>query len=397
MEKKQIPAAIDEINAEWLTGALTESGVLEENSVQNLNYKLIGEGQGYAGILARLSIEYKKPDEALPSTMIAKIPTQVAKSRLTSEAFWNYERENRLYEEILHQLPIRTPRCYYSDFDLGKGEKWMKKVFRRYGSLPKPLLGLYFIYAGFRNLRLKRRYILLLEDFGDLEQISQLEGCSFDDAKMIMKPMGAAHAALWESPQLEKSWLIDHADFTNMMAFMSDRWQPVLKKTHPGKVSPKMRGIFEWLKKNNNKLDANTKARPHTLVHTDYRLDNIFFDRKKNEIAVIDWQGCCRGLGQLDTAFFILSNCHTPLNREQMDELVATYHQGLVEGGVSNYNLDECMSDYTYGLLLATRFWLILFGGVEVEKDPNAIKLLGVILDRMKPVIETIDIDSLTL
>jgi hypothetical protein len=395
MEKQLIPIGIEDITSQWLTGALTESGVLKENAVKSVERNIIGEGQGYVGTLARLSIEYEQPDESLPQTMIAKIPTQERKSKMIMEAFWNYERENRLYEEILPQLSMRTPLCFYSNFDRGKGEKWMNKVYRRYRSLPKPLLGLYFIYAGFRNLRLKRRYILLLEDFGDLEQIPQLEGCSFDDAKMTMKPLGVAHAALWESPQLEKFWLKDHADFTNMMAFLSDRWQPIINKTHPGKVSSKMQAFFECLKKNNNKLDAYTKARPHTLIHTDYRLDNIFFDRENNEIAVIDWQGCCPGLGLFDTAFFILCNCNTPLNREQTEELVATYHQGLVEGGVSNYNLDECMSDYTYGLLLAMRYWLIIIGGIEVEKDPNAIQLLDVILDRMKPMLEATDLDSL--
>jgi len=53
------------------------------------------------------------------------------------------------------------------------------------------------------------------------------------------------------------------------------------------------------------------------------------------------------------------------------------------------------MSDYTYGLLLATRIWLIIIGAIEVEKDANAKKLLGVILDRMKPELEDVNLDSL--
>jgi len=397
MEKKQIPATIEEINSEWLTGALAETGILKDNSVQNLNCKIIGEGQGYVGTLARLSIEYAQPDEALPASMIAKIPTQEPKSKMIMEAFWNYERENRLYEEILPQLPMRTPQCYYSAFDQGKGEKWMNKVYSRYKSLPKSLVGLYFLYAGFRNLKLNRQYILLLEDFGDMEQIPHVEGCSFDDAKLVMKPLGVGHAGMWESPLLQKFWLKDHADFSNMIAFLSNRWQSIIKKTHPGKVTPKMQAFFDWLNKNNKKLDAYTAIRPHTLIHTDYRLDNIFFDRKSNEIAVIDWQASCPGLGLFDTAFFMLCNCNTPLNQEQTDELVATYHQGLVEGGVSNYSLDDCISDFNYGLLLAMRYWLIIFGGIEVEKDPNAIKLLDVILDRIKPMLEAIDLEALTL
>ena len=397
MEKRDIPATIDEISAEWLTGALRKSGVLKDNSVKTLSSSIIGEGQGYVGTLARLSLGYETPDPSLPETMIAKIPTQEPKSKMIMEAFWNYERENRLYEEILPHLNMRTPECYYSDFDRGKGEKWMSKVYGRYGSLPKGLVGLYFIYAGMRNLRLKRQYILLLEDFGGLEQIPHIEGCSIEDAGRVMKPLGIAHASMWESPLLEKFWLKDHGNFSNMLAFLSDRWQPVIKKTHPGKITPKMQAFFDWLKANNKKLDEYTMTRPHTLVHTDYRLDNIFFNREKGEIVVIDWQASCPGMGLFDTAFFILNNCDTPLTPEQTRELVSVYHQGLLEGGVKNYSLEECMADYPFGLLLAMRYWLIIFGGIEVEKDPNAIKLLDVVLDRIRPVLEDIDLNTIGL
>jgi hypothetical protein len=397
MENRIIPTTIEEITTEWLTGALTKSGVLKSNSVRNLNRKIMGEGMGYAGTLARLSIEYEQPDDTLPSTMIAKIPTQVPKSKMLHEALWNYERENHVYEEILPHLPLRTPQCYYSDFDRGKGEKWMNKVYRRYAGLPQSLVGLYFIYAAFRNLRLKRRYILLLEDIHNLEQITQLEGCSFEEAKMVMKPIGIAHAGLWESTQLGKYWLRDHSDFSHLVSFMSNRWQPVIKKTFPGKISPKMQTVFDWLKMNNHPLDAYAKTRPHTLIHTDYRLDNLLFDRENNEIVVFDWQSCSPGMGLFDPCFFLVNNCKSPLNQEQVEELITIYHQGLVEGGVTDYNLDECRSDYPFGLLLAIRLWLIIIGGIEVEKDPNAIRLLGVLLDRMKPVIEGIDLTAIRL
>lgn len=397
MENRLIPASIEEITPNWLNGALTKSGFLHNNAVRTVTHNIVGEGQGYVGTLGRLSIEYEEPDNTLPSTMIAKIPTQVQKSKLLLEAFWNYERENRMYEEILPHLPLRTPKCYYSDFDRGKGEEWMNKVYRRYAGLPQSLVGLYFLYAGFRNLRMKRRYILLLEDINNLEQISHLEGCSLEEAKTVMKPLGTAHASLWESPQLRKYWLKDHGDFSNMMSFLSNRWQPVIKKTYPEKISPKMQAVFDWIKENNHPLDAYTKTRPHTLLHEDLRLDNIFFDRLKNNIVVFDWQGCCPGMGLFDPCFFLLNNCKNPLGPEQAEELITLYHQALVEGGVNAYSLNDCLSDYPFGLLLAIRIWLIIIGGIEVEKDPKAIRLLGVLLDRMRPIIEGIDLTRIRL
>jgi len=395
MENRYIPTKIEEITTEWLTGALTASGVLKNNSVRNVTSKIIGEGQGYMGSLAQLSLEYEKPDNTLPSTMVAKIPTQETKNKMIMEAFWNYEREIRLYEEILEHIQIRTPRCYFSDFDPGPGEKWMNTAYSRYGKLPQGLMLLYFIYVGIRNVRQKRRYILLFEDFGNLEQIPHKDGCSYEDVKMVMKPLGIAHASFWENPLLSKYWLKDHADMSNVVGFLSSRWPSVIKKEFPGKVSKKELEVFNWLNTNNKKLDDYTKARPHTLIHTDFRLDNIFFDRGKNEIVLIDWQASCPGMGLFDPAFFMLNCCSHPINPKQEEELIAIYHQGLVEGGVSNYSLDECMSDYPYGLLLALRYWLIIIGGIEVKKDPSAKELFDIILERMKPLVEGIDLSIL--
>ena len=395
MNGQFIPNTIGEISPEWLTDALTSSGVLKNNAVHEVKTEIIGEDIGYVGILARLQIGYDKPDQTAPSTMIAKIPTLEKKNKMIMEAFWNYERENRLYEEVLDHLPVKTPRCYYSAFDPGLGEKTMSKVYQRYGTLPQGLMGLYFLYVAIRNLRLKRRYILLLEDLGHLEQIDQREGCSYEVAKQLMKTIGVAHAAYWENPQLGRFWLKDHTEFPNMMGFLSAKGIPVIKKLFAGKVSTKVNEVFSWLKMNNNSLDRYIQKRPTTLIHTDYRLDNIFFDHENNQVVLIDWQASCPGLGLFDPCFFILTNGNCPFTPEQGKELITVYHQGLVEGGLTDYSFEACMRDYPYGMLVALRYMLIIIGGLEIEKNPNARHMLNLWFDRMVPLIEDIDLPAL--
>lgn len=390
-----IPSSIEEITPDWLTSALVSSGVLKNNTVREVKSEIIGADTGYVGILARLTISYDKPDGSAPPSMVAKIPTQEKKNKMIMEAFWNYERENRLYEEVLDKLPLRTPRCYYSAFDPGLGEKTMNKVYTNYGKLPQGLMGLYFLYVAIRNLRLKRRYILLLEDFGHLEQIDQREGCSFETAQQLMRPIGIAHAALWESPILGKFWLKNHAEFSNMIGFLSARGIPVIKKVFPEKVSAKELEVFDWLLKNNNKMDAYIKTRPVTLIHTDFRLDNIFFDRENKEISVIDWQASCPGLGLFDPCFFLFTNGNGPFSPDQAKELITIYHRGLVEGGLTDYSLEACMVDYPYGMLIALRYMLIIIGGLEVKKDSNARHMLNLWFDRMKLLIEAMELPVL--
>jgi hypothetical protein len=90
----------------------------------------------------------------------------------------------------------------------------------------------------------------------------------------------------------------------------------------------------------------------------------------------------------------MMNNLVNPLSHEQTEELLTIYHQGLMDGGVSSYSLDECLADYPYALLLALRWWLIIIGGIEVEEDPNATELVGMVIDRTLPVLERLNVSE---
>ena len=166
MARRFIPKGLEDITPDWLTQALTRSGVLQNASVRGLKIDTVGSEQGYMGVLARLSVEYDPPEAAAPATMIVKFPTKQLKNKITGEIFLNYERENRLYEETLPKLPLRTPRCYFSDMDSGVSEGFVNFTYSMYEKLPKALLNLYLGFFALLTLVQKRRYILLLEDFG---------------------------------------------------------------------------------------------------------------------------------------------------------------------------------------------------------------------------------------
>ncbi|MBT4265977.1 MAG: phosphotransferase [Desulfobacula sp.] len=394
MAERMIPNTIEEITPEWLTQSLTQSGVLQNNIVGKITPQIIGEETGYMGILARLHLEYEKPEEKAPATMIAKIPTQQKKNKMLSEAFMNFERENHCYSGFLDNYNLKTPTCYFSDFDAGFSEKKIDTFYHRYGTLPNGLLLLYFLYTGLRNVKLKRRYILLIEDFKSFEYIDQRIGCSFDDAKLVIQGLGKGQSSFWNSPQLDKYWLRDHADMPNIMNMLSQMGIKNLKKSFKKELSQKELDVFDWFKKNSHKLDLHSKTRPHTLLHADYRLDNLFFDRKKNEIAVLDWQTCCPGMGVMDAAYFLLHGGSQAFTADQATELIKIYHQALVDNGVEDYSYETCLDDYKYGLMLAIRYVLIIAGGTELN-DPAARKLGIMWLERWKPIFEAIDLNTL--
>ena len=90
---------------------------------------------------------------------------------------------------------------------------------------------------------------------------------------------------------------------------------------------------------------------PFSLVHGDYRLDNLMLDPAGRDIVVVDWQTLTVALPGRDLGYFIGTSFPTEQRREQEGQLVATYYGELRAQGVEGYTLDRCSADYRIGLL----------------------------------------------
>jgi aminoglycoside phosphotransferase (APT) family kinase protein len=114
---------------------------------------------------------------------------------------------------------------------------------------------------------------------------------------------------------------------------------------------PQLRPYLEWLDDHAIELTrVFHEGSPHTLLHMDYRLDNLFFDQQG--VAIFDWQMVSRGPGVYDASYFI-SGSHAPeFGVEAEHELVIAYHAALVSFGVSDYPLDRCLIDYQRSMML---------------------------------------------
>ena len=88
-----------------------------------------------------------------------------------------------------------------------------------------------------------------------------------------------------------------------------------------------------------------------SVLHGDFRLDNLLFDPGHTRISVVDWQTLAVGLPARDLAYFTASGLEPELRSEIEKDLVAAYHEELVAYGVGDYDLDTCWRDYRLGLL----------------------------------------------
>ena len=104
------------------------------------------------------------------------------------------------------------------------------------------------------------------------------------------------------------------------------------------------------------------------MQNTQQVIERIMEGRKKQVEHVLNSK--TRGMDRL--TFYAEQ---TP---DEARELVGFYHKGLLEGGLKDYSLEDCIKDYEYGLIITIRYIMAILGSLEIDNDENA-KALGLI------------------
>ena len=306
----------EKLTPAWLTSVLAASGHLDQGSVAELTFTPVGTGQMSDSI--RLGIRYDRPVDA-PAALVAKVPSADEATRATGKSLRSYEIEVRFYQELASRLPMRTPSVFHADIDLESAA-----------------------------------FVLLLEDLAPARQGDQLSGCSPEVAKIAVDELVKLHAPFWGDPVLDSfEWL--NRDFDTrqrlMAVLLPMLWDGFCDR-YDADLGPDVHRAGEALFADlETYLLAGTQ--PWSIVHGDYRLDNLLFDPGPGStgVAVVDWQTCTHGPALQDVAYFIGAGLHPDERREVEDELVRGYYAGLVASGVSDYTWERCWHDYRRGTL----------------------------------------------
>ena len=273
MAHLKIPAALDTITTEWLTKALHSTGMITNATVKSFDINMLGEGQGFTGQIGRFQLDYDIEEEDAPRSLVAKFPAINPKVRATLNRFRIYEREIRFYQEIAEEIELRTPHFYYSDLDIETGES-----------------------------------ILLLEDLTHARVGNNVAGCSPAEAELAIRDLAKFHATWWESPQLEEiRWMpAFDDDAESLQELYQQLWEPFTEKFKDF-LSDEFLELGFRFGKNVVNIGKQLSQPPQTIVHGDYRLDNLLFSSPESGtmLTVIDWQVAQRGRGVSDVAYFL--------------------------------------------------------------------------------------------
>lgn len=344
----EVPRTLDQLTPAWLSAALGAD-------VESAEVTPIAEGEGFMGRLGRVALTYAGGVDAGPASVVAKLPTDEPGAVALGQMLQVWEREARFYLELAPELPVRTPECYYADGDPGSG-----------------------IYA------------MLLEDLSPYTCGDQLAGADAAQAEAAVHWLGRFHAA--ESGGGHASgmdWLPATAT-----APMYQSLGPVLEAVFPAFVEkfgsilpPKTAG---WVEAMVPRWGETMREQwlPPTLVHADFRIDNLFFDgggSRDGELSVIalDWQAIALGEGLYDLAYFLGGSVPTALRRELERPLVAGYGATLRDHGVDVPDDDELFVHYRRAILMAMTVGALLMGQLDLTINQRGVDLANTATERI--------------
>ncbi|MGE4605988.1 MAG: phosphotransferase [Myxococcota bacterium] len=391
-----IPERLDELTPAWLTAALQSTGRLK-GEVTVVRTETLGEGGGFVGLIARLHLEFDVDEPGVPSTLIAKLPTGNHVNRALGEMLGSYEREIRFYEELAGETRFAVPRCYFHAMEENPLAGREEEVFRFVNAIPMWLLRVLLPVFVWFGRRIRRRYVLLLEDLSDARVGDQVAGCDAQVAERLARALAANQAELWNSPMFEgRLWLADFAPLARVTQLMFRRNRKEFFRLDGSRLDDSVRPIADWLDRNGVAMMQHLGSRPHAFIHGDFRLDNMFFrdGDQANWLIVIDWQAVGFGRGVFDLSYFLTGNIPVQTLVACEESLVRAYHSGLVEGGVSDYPFATCWRDHQLSKLMLLHR-LISSGGLIDLSHERGQKILDRMFEGMLATLPTEDLDSL--
>lgn len=338
-ETHAYPATPGELTRGWLTGALRASGALAPGaSVLRFTATPMGAGSGFMGALVRLAIDYDDAGDA-PRSLVAKFAGAPGHHRDMAMQFKLYEREVRFYQEVAPALADVAPRCHIAEIDPATGDS-----------------------------------VLLLEDLGDYRTGDQAEGCSAEQARMVIDILASLHARNWGqidrfgwAPRIDGDVQIGGAAAGCAYGWdaLADRFGHRIDKAILDRRDAYLAAIPAMHRR---------MATPvQTLVHGDVRLDNLMFGvRESHRPAVaLDWI-VTYSAGVQDLAYLLTQNLRVEERRAHQADLVVYYHQRLKEAGILDYSLDHLWQDYRFATLFLFSYAVLIAGALDPTNERGA-------------------------
>ena len=355
----KVPESPAELTVEWFTDLLSHNyrGI----EIATAEIESIGAGSGMMSVVYRVSFSYLRGSG--PETLIVKLPTEIVQNREIAVQFDNFRREVEFYRQAADLTPMRTAHVYLAETD------------------------------GPDN------FILVLEDLGDWDLGDQIAGCSVARAEAVMDELASLHGSFWNKvDDGNLGWLPN-----NFPSVMSDglyggtdaSWEN-FSNIFDDLLSPELSQAKARYLEGLPKVQSWMNTSPRTIVHGDYRMDNLFFRESAQgiEVACCDFQAPVRGKGIQDVAYFLSGSIDVDMRRDHEKHLINRWLNKLGEQGINDYSFEQAWIDYRMGVLMVWTYVVIVGGGMSAENERGDTWVEAMV---ERSIAAMIDLDGLAL
>jgi hypothetical protein len=334
-----LPATPADLDIDLL-GEVLHDDALAGATVTAVTCSDIGEGTGIFGQIARLDLTLAGGDGSVPSSIVAKMACSEPANLEVALLLGLYERELNMFEHVLDDTPIRTPACH----------------------------------AALRSD--DGRFLLLLEDLSVGYDVGdQIVGATLEEAERVVDTLAAMHARWWGSPELEAMDWLPTPNAPQYLAAVPSIYRAglaVLETEWADRVPPTAIDVARTIDPRFEELLERTAGGPSTLIHSDPRLDNVFFSKTGDEVAVIDFQLALQGRAVADVAYLVGTSVPHELGREHWEDLLRRWHERVVDLGVTGYRFDDAVRHYREAAMYYLSGAMSLIGTFDAGNDRGA-------------------------
>lgn len=307
---------VDDLTPEWFTEVLRSNGRLDEvMKVSAVDLQRFGSSESMMSALYRVGLTYDGDSDG-PASLIVKLASESDEQRFIASVFKFYEREIRFYNEHAAQVSVSIPRCLLAAIDPDD-----------------------------------HSFVLVLEEISGRRQVDQVNGLSFDDARVALLNLDDLHAPFWGKDLDAEAETFFRFDSPLMQSVMPDHFAGEWAKVR-GKVLDELAPeVIELCDSRPEWTGALLQAMqtPDTICHGDFRADNLLFDEGDGLLA-LDFQLAAVSHGMTDVAYLISQSVDDEVASTRADELIDVYLERLAAHGIV-LDRDEAMVPYRAGVV----------------------------------------------
>ena len=336
------PTRPEALGPDELTHYLRAAGVLAGGRVTEARFELIGTGK--MGDNARYFLSYGGDAGDAPSTLVAKFPAADERARSLAGAAGAYYHEVMFYRVLASRTSIRIPAVYGSEISADR-----------------------------------LSFLLLLEDLAPAEPGVQMVGETYAHTVLALREAVKLATAFYGDDSIFGMDHVvgatrgDNAEFAQML--LVDAWPGFVDRFGHGLDAGQL--VFGERYVANYASAASSYEGPTTLVHGDFRSENILFGG--DTATTVDWQTVGISGPLTDVSYFIGGSIEADDRRAWERDLLSSCRLQFADAGIE-LGEAECWDLYRRGAMHGVI--ITVLGATFSSPDPRGDEMFMTMIRR---------------